>query len=272
MKNKLKLTPSGVIISLCAIIICLYYFIYMILCLAGLDSRLMSLFALFVMGCVLLPILFRDKLKKYLKRAYKPLKILFAVLLAAYIISVIGFWCYIGFDSTVTPAVYLSSFDESYTGEDMIVMVFGCHTNGMMPGATLALRLDGAYTLLSKLPDALCVVSGGQGSNETVPEALSMREYLINLGIDGERIIMESESHSTSENIRFTKALIDEMGLTDKKVVGVSTAFHLPRTSMMSNRYGLPMEFCATPHVSPLHHYVSMIREYLSYIKMAIFG
>ncbi len=272
MKNKLKFTPSGIVIALSSALICLYYIIYLIFFLCGIDTPLTSIFALFMIGCVLLPIIFRNKLKKLLKKAYRPLKIAFAVLLLVYILSVIAFWCYIGFDSAMTPEHYIKNFDEGYMGEDTVVMIFGCHTNGMTPGKTLALRLNTAYELLTRLPEAMCIVSGGQGSNETVPEALAMRQYLIDLGIDSQRIIMESESHSTSENIRFTKEMIFEMGLEGKKIIGISTSFHLPRISAMSDRYGLPMEVCAAPHVSFAHHYVSMVREYLSYIKMAILG
>ncbi len=272
MKSKLKLTPSSVIVSLSSLIICLYYFIYMLLCFAGIDAPIMSIFALFVMGCVLLPIIFRAKLRKLLGNKYRPLKITFAVLLLMYILSVIGFWCYIGADSAMTPDHYIESFDEGYTGDDTIVMVFGCRTFGMTLGKTLTLRMNAAYTLLAELPDALCVVSGGQGVNETVPEAVAMRQYLIDRGIDGERILMEANSHSTSENIRFSKAMIEEMGLEGKKIIGVSTAFHLPRITALAERYDLPMEVCSAPHVSFWYHYVSMVREYLSYIKMAILG
>lgn len=272
MKSKFKFTPSGIVIAVSSALIGLYYFVYMLLCFAGVDAPVMSVFALLVMGCVLLPIIFREKLKKLLGKRYRPLKITFAVLLLVYILSVIGFWCYIGADSAMTPEHCIESFDEGYTGDDTVVLVFGCRTFGMTPGKTLALRMNAAYTLLEALPDAMCIVSGGQGANETVPEAVAMRQYLIDRGIDGKRILMEAESHSTSENIRFSKALIEEMGLKDKKIIGVSTAFHLPRITAMANRYDLPMEVCSAPHVSFWYHYVSMVREYLSYIKMAILG
>lgn len=272
MKNNTKLSVCGAVIAVSAVIISLYYLLYAIFCITGFDSPLMVIFALFVIGCVTLPIVFRDRLQKLLGKAFPTLKIVFAVLLAAYIISVIGFWCYISFNSAETPEAYLGELDEAYAGENTVVMVFGCRTYGMRPSATLSLRLESAYTLLARLPDAVCIVSGGQGANETVPEALSMKEYLVSKGIDSERIIMESDSHSTSENVRFTKALLAELELEDKHIVGVSTAFHLPRISMLASRYGLPMELCSAPHASFPHHYVSMIREYLSYIKMAIFG
>jgi uncharacterized SAM-binding protein YcdF (DUF218 family) len=121
------------------------------------------------------------------------------------------------------------------------------------------------------MPDAVCLVSGGQGANETMPEAIVMKNWLTDHGIDESRIYMEENSHSTSENIRFSKEKLESLGLSDKTVVGVSTAFHLPRIQLLAKRYGLPMTLIGAPSPSFANHYVSMVREYLSYIKMALF-
>ncbi len=272
MKNKLKnISPLCAITIAASVLVCLYYFIYLLLCLFGFDSRLMSFFALFVMSCAALPIIFHEKLKKLLGRAFKPLHIIFTSLLCLYLASVVLFWCYIGFAPGRTPSDCVDAFAEADTGEDTVIMVFGCRTYGYTPSLTLRLRLDTAYELLTLLPDAKCIVSGGQGSNETVPEAEAMLRYLTERGISEERIITESNSHSTSENVRFTKELINELSLDDKKLIGVSTAFHLPRIEALASRYTLPMELCASSSPSAAHHYVSMIREYLSYIKMVLF-
>ncbi len=258
------------IVTVCAsAVISLYYTVYLILCLVGLDSRLMSFFALFVIACVTLPILFADRLRRRLGRAFRVIQIIFTVLMVIYILTVIAFWCYIGMDAARTPASYIEAADG--TGEDLLVLVFGCRTYGYTPSLTLKNRLDAAYELLAAFPDAVCIVSGGQGTNETIPEALSMKSYLEERGIDGDRIIMEQESHSTSENVRHTRDLIEAEGLTDKSIIGVSTSFHLPRIEMLSRRYDLPMQLCSSPSPSLGHHYVSMIREYLSYIKMMLF-
>ena len=101
-----------------------------------------------------------------------------------------------------------------------------------------------AKKLLDAMPDALCVVSGGQGDNETVPEAEAMRAWLEENGISPDRLIVEPDSHTTSENIRNTKELLDKLGLSDARIIGVSTAFHLPRIETLSRLYGLPMELC----------------------------
>ena len=250
-----------------AVIISLYYFVYLVLCLIGYDLRIMSLFALAVMAVMLLPVVFRKKLKAKLGGAYFPLKLIFTILTILYIISVVIFWCYIGLDARRDAASYAAAAESFHNdGSGTVVVVFGCHTDGYTPGPTLKLRLDEAAELLEALPDAICVVSGGQGSNETVAEADSMKAYLVEAGIDAERIYTEDESHSTSENIRFTKELLEANSIEPIRIIGVSTAFHLPRIEVLSRVYDLPMEVCAAKSPDDFSYYVSMVREYLSFI------
>lgn len=254
-----------------AVIISLYYFVYLVLCLAGYDLRIMSLFALAVMAVMILPVAFHKKLKAKLGGAYFALKLIFTILTILYIISVVIFWCYIGLDARRDAASYAAAAESFHNdGSGTVVVVFGCHTDGYTPGPTLKLRLDEAAELLEVLPDALCVVSGGQGSNETVAEAVSMKAYLEEVGIDAERIYTEDESHSTSENIRFTKELLEANSIEPIRIIGVSTAFHLPRIEVLSRVYDLPMEVCAAKSPDDFSYYVSMVREYLSFIKLLL--
>lgn len=252
--------------------VCIYYGLYMILCLVGFDSPLMALFALFVMSAVTLPILLRKKLEKLFGRVYKILKTIFMSLLTVYIVSLTVFWCYIGFDSAKNAESYaISASTYNDTGSDTLIIVFGCRTYSYGPSETLKLRLDEAVKLLNALPNSICVVSGGQGSSEPQTEASAMREYLVSKGIDENRIIEEGNSHSTSENIRFTKELAESLSLKRSRIIGVSTAFHLPRIEALAKRYWQPIEVCAAKSPNFALQYVSMVREYLSYIKMALF-
>ena len=272
MKNK-SLNPrlSTVTVGLVGIV-CVYYFIYFVLCLLGFDSRLMCLFALFVMMCAALPVLFRKRLKALFGKRFDILHVIFTVALCVYAVSTVIFWIVICSNNVGdNSAVSEKYMTEDQSGADTVIAVFGCRAYGMSPSRTLKARLDSAYELLVKLPDAVCIVSGGQGSDETVPEAVVMYNYLVERGIDGDRIILEQSAHSTSENVRFIKALLEEKGLSDKRVIGVSTAFHLPRIGLLCKRYGLQMEVYSSPSPSAGHFYVSMVREYLSYIKMALF-
>lgn len=270
MKNKLSVLEKITLTA--AGLVCAYYFIYLILCIVGVEAAKMLPYALLPIACVCLPIVLRARLKQLFGRAFKPLHIIFTSLLCLYVVTVVAFWTFIGFSSAKSPYYYTEQYAANGdTGGNTVVLVFGAYTDGMTPSQTLKNRLDAAYELLSALPDSVCVVSGSKGASETVAECVAMHAYLTELGIAKERIIMEPNARSTSENIRLTKQLLEDLGMSDKRVIGVSTEFHLPRIGIMANRYDFPMVACSSPSPSIFNYYISMIREYLSYIKMALF-
>ena len=245
-----------------------YFAIY--ICVAGITMPILTVFSLAVIAVCVLPLIFRKKLETRLGRAFRPLTAALTVIVGIFLASLAAFWIYIGLDSTKSADDYTlaASSSSADTGNGTVIVVFGCRTYGYTPSRSLALRLDEAERLLDALPDSLCVVSGGQGDNETVPEAESMKRYLVDKGISEDRILEEPDSHTTSENIRYTKKLLDELDIHPAKIIGVSTAFHLPRIETLSRIYELPMELCAAPSANFAQHYSSMVREYFSYLKM----
>ena len=56
----------------------------------------------------------------------------------------------------------------------------------------------------------VAVVSGGQGDDEPETEAECMYRQLVNLGIQPERILMETQAKSTWENLRFSLDLLEQ--------------------------------------------------------------
>ena len=53
------------------------------------------------------------------------------------------------------------------------------------------------------------VLSGGQGPDESCPEAEAMKAYALEKGIPEEHILTETESTSTLENLKFSKLIMD---------------------------------------------------------------
>lgn len=151
-----------------------------------------------------------------------------------------------------------------------VVLVFGCRTYGMTPGRTLRSRLDRAYEILAENSTALCVVSGGQGPNETVTEAVSMRGYLIDRGIDEKRIYAEDNSHNTTENIKYIKQLLDEKGLSDAAIVCVSSIYHLPRIRMMAAYNDIPVFTVPADTPNIYLAFSDTVREYMAWVKAII--
>lgn len=65
----------------------------------------------------------------------------------------------------------------------------------------LAARLDRALDIYQQQASATkIIVSGGQGPDEPIPEALAMQRYLIAHGVDKTDILMESHSINTYTN------------------------------------------------------------------------
>ena len=83
------------------------------------------------------------------------------------------------------------------------IIVLGAQMKPAGPSAVLKFRLDAAYEYLTVNEGTICVVSGGQGSNEPCTEAEGMYQYLVEKGISPERILLEDQSTDTSENIAY---------------------------------------------------------------------
>ncbi len=119
------------------------------------------------------------------------------------------------------------------------IVVLGAGLNGENPSLTLKNRLDAAYAYLAAHPDTVCVVSGGQGPDEVIPEAECMARVLTEMGIAPERIWQEDKSTSTMENLRFSLDLIEEKTGTRPRTVGiVSSEYHQYRAGLMAASLG----------------------------------
>lgn len=115
--------------------------------------------------------------------------------------------------------------------DTMIILGAQVRGNPAVPSAILKERLDAAVPYLLENPQTKVVVTGGQGPDETDTEANVMARYLMEQGIDSQRIIKESQSSRTEENISNAKKLTD-LG----KIVIVTSDFHMYRGLMLARR------------------------------------
>lgn len=122
--------------------------------------------------------------------------------------------------------------------ENATAVVLGCRVYGERASLSLVERLEAAYDYLEEHPDAVCVVSGGQGSGEDISEAECMYRWLVNKGIDAARIYKEDKSTSTEENIAFSKEVIQENGL-NKNIAIVTSEYHTYRAGVIAEENGL---------------------------------
>ena len=126
--------------------------------------------------------------------------------------------------------VAVSGFSDRPQGDEKAIVVLGAGLHGERISSLLKCRLDTAYDTWQTNPEAMVVVTGGQGPGEDIPEATAMRRYLLEKGIPEEKLIEENRSTSTEENFLFAKKLLAEAGIpADAPIVFVTNAFHCYR-------------------------------------------
>ena len=120
------------------------------------------------------------------------------------------------------------------------VIVLGAGINGSTPSMSLRDRLNAAHDYLTAYPDAICIVSGGQGPGEDLSEALCMYQELTARGIAPARIWMEDKSTSTRENIAFSLDLIEaKTGQRPQKAGILSSEYHIFRAGLVAQSQNL---------------------------------
>ncbi len=166
-------------------------------------------------------------------------------------------------------ALILSAFGKKGEPDLDYVMVLGAQVRESGPSVVLRYRLDKAAAYLSENEDTVCIVTGGQGYNEPFPEAQGMRDYLVSCGISPERILMESKSKNTVENMRFSMELFDP----EKDSVGILTNnFHVFRAERLAKKAGI-RNACGIAADTNVYYLPSnMVREFLAVIKDFLAG
>ena len=133
------------------------------------------------------------------------------ILLIALIFKKLGKWLKALLITGISIAIVFSSFLIIYGKSDNVifnedaVIVLGAAVHGKTPSLTLKRRLDTAVKYHKQNPDAVIIVSGGQGVQEDITEAEAMRNYLIKNGVEADKIIKEEAATSTFENFAFSK-------------------------------------------------------------------
>ncbi len=200
---------------------------------------------------------FYPKIKKLLTiRFFKICKIFILLFLCAEI-AFMSFLAIYGFSDTV-----------EYREDAVIVL--GAGVRGDRVTLPLKMRLDKAVDFHHKNPEALIVVSGGQGLQETVTEAYAMEKYLIQHGVDKNKILKEEKAASTFENMKFSKEILDNYFTTAYSVTIVTNHFHIFRGTAIAQKAG----FQNVTHMHAGLQWYNLLpcffRESLAVIKMLV--
>lgn len=148
------------------------------------------------------------------------------------------------------------------------IIILGAQVKPTGPCRVLRQRLDRGIRYLEQNPSTLCIVSGGQGSNEQVTEAAGMAAYLTEKGIPRERILLEDRSRTTVENLVNSRPMIPASA-----TVGIITNdFHLARALQIGRRHGFTEAQGIAAPSARLYLPNNMLREYFAMLLFLLRG
>lgn len=175
------------------------------------------------------------------------------------------------------------------------VIVLGARVKDTGLSKSLKNRLDKAIQYLDENPGTILVLSGGQGEDEPVSEAVAMRDYLMYNGVREKQMILETRSFSTVENIAYSRVAIEEdqamkkanrqdnpvfmepgtfEEVPDKPVrIGVLTSdFHVYRAEQIAKKWGIPDIYGIPSSSDPILFVHFCVRECAAILKDKLVG
>ena len=169
--------------------------------------------------------------------------------------------------STMICAVLSTRYRPPHDKEYIIILGCAIRRDGT-PTPLLRGRIDRAVAFereqfMKSGRHAYFVPSGGQGSDEVISEAESMKRYLVEQGIPEEQIIKEDKSVNTLQNFEFSKKVIGEHGGDIKKSIAFSTTnYHVFRGYTLAQRVSLRVHGLSAK-TKPYFYPNAFVREFI---------
>lgn len=175
----------------------------------------------------------------------------------------VAFLVFLAVEILILSGMLPSSVDDFFT-----IIILGACVKGKRITGSLRKRLDKGAEYLLAHENTKVIVSGGQGKGEDVTEAFAMKNYLLDKGIDGKRIIMEEKSHSTEENLKYSLQYITD---TKEKVGIVTNNFHVYRGIKLAKRVGYKDVNGIPAGSDPVLFLNYLVREFFAVVYLVLF-
>jgi len=155
------------------------------------------------------------------------------------VIFYVAFWFY-----NYLTMLVIYHFNQPRLRQDYIIILGAGLLNGDEVSPLLAQRIMRGLKFYQKQQrrtkhPAVMIFSGGQGSDETVPEGQAMLDYAVAQGLPVEAGWAETKSTTTLENMRFSKKLIDQGSVKAPRTIFVTNNYHTFRAGMFAKQAGL---------------------------------
>ncbi len=122
--------------------------------------------------------------------------------------------------------VNAARLDDPAPADVMIVLGAAIDPTGF-PMPNLQRRLDRALGLYREGYAPAIIVTGAQGHDEPMTEAVAMKAYLVERGVPEASVFLEDDSFNTRQNLEYARAIMEAEGFETALVV--SSEYHLWR-------------------------------------------
>ncbi len=163
------------------------------------------------------------------------------------VIVIFLIYYFFSFMTILTSSLLFNHIKPKFNKDYLIVLGSGL-LNGKTVTPLLAGRIDAALAFANQQQartgkQPLLIMSGGQGQDEKMPEAVAMENYALSQGVPKAEIITEENSKTTLQNLQFSKALMDERSQGKPyQSTFVSNDYHIFRAGLFAKKVGLKSE------------------------------
>ncbi|MBI9070339.1 MAG: YdcF family protein [Melioribacteraceae bacterium] len=174
-------------------------------------------------------------------------------------------------------AVLYSSFalkyiNGNFSGKSEIAVVLGAAVyRDNKPSPILKGRIEKAKELIQNNEIGKVQLTGGKAPGE-ITEGMCAYNYLIEKGIDEDKLLLEEDTKTTSEQIRFIKNnLVNKKGFD--KIIVISDSFHLVRILEMSKFFNINVMCVASDYkLNWEKHFYYKIRDSIGLLLFWFFA
>ena len=146
------------------------------------------------------------------------------------------------------------------------IVVFGAAEYNGAPSPVFKARLDHAFDLEELGLAQLVITTGGSGGDPRFTEGAVGRDYLIQRGVAADKILADTQSETTYENVQAVARVLQ--GRNARDCIAVSDGFHLYRIKLMFHALGIQAYASPAPdspiEADPFQRTSHSLRELLS--------
>ncbi len=244
----------------------MYFIILQIVSPGTFLSTILGFSSVWFWLAVFFVVLFCFRKKKLFSKAKKSIKILVISILSVGVIVSIVCLCFI-----THPRLANGNENPKY-----VILLGGGITKDAELTDSMWKRVRHAAEYLKKNPNAIVVVTGGQGNFSPCPESDVLKPALASCGINESRILAEDKAKDTIQNFKYSARLLAKnqnvpvQEILNSSITIVTSDFHLARAERLAKYLGFTNIYGTAAKTPILFMPTSYAREICCYIKLTL--